>query len=92
MLCRKYAPPENPALIPLQSVWASHVRVAWSHSPRLAVLMAERFKQNAIRSEIRQLVLANPCKASTVPEALDYLLGTRISPAARPHLKVGVVV
>ena len=49
--------------------------------------MRSRFKNAAVAAEVHRLVLADPLAASSSPEALDVFLGSKVSPAARPHLK-----
>ncbi|CAH1104235.1 unnamed protein product [Psylliodes chrysocephalus] len=57
--------------------WHDYTRLAWDISPSLAVYLPTRFKLNdAIISEIKNLVQMNPHAVSKIPEALQYLVTT----------------
>ncbi|GAA96782.1 uncharacterized protein L969DRAFT_97129 [Mixia osmundae IAM 14324] len=63
------------------------VQTAWRTDPAIAVHMAARFKSNAVRNEVRSLVLRYPRQARDVPEALEYVAADKLTTAARPALK-----
>lgn len=72
----------------LQTAWTQYVQSAWNHSPRLAVLMTQRFKDASVTEEVARLVRQDPAKAADVPEALEFFLGTHLGAKTRQQLRV----
>jgi hypothetical protein len=50
--------------------------------------MTERFKDQAVSTEVARLVRSEPEKAADVPEALDFFIGGHLSSKSRAQLKV----
>lgn len=67
--------------------WNDFTRLAWDISPVLAIYLPTRFKINdAIISQIKNLVQMNPSSVTHVPEALQYLATTEAILADSPKL------
>ncbi|KAG0309234.1 phosphatidylinositol-4- kinase [Dissophora globulifera] len=72
-----------------EEAWRAMVRFAWSISPSLALQLMTRFKNNAIPSEIGQLLASDPFAAIHDSDAIQILLGEgafRYSPAQLKYL------
>jgi phosphatidylinositol 4-kinase len=74
-------------LTQLQDEWSRMVRRSWSHSPAMAVHMAERFKIAQVQTEVSRLVRGDPRAVIHVAEALHFLLGDRLEPGTRRGLQ-----
>ena len=69
------------ALVPL-------VRTAWLLDPSIAIELATRFHYPRLHREIRFLLLSNPERAISLPEALPLIFGGQLQSDAAPVLKV----
>lgn len=69
-----------------KSSWVKTVQTAWEVNPAVAIHMAERFKP--AQPHVLRLIRANPQEVLHVPEALQFLLGSRLDPVVRKSLKV----
>jgi len=49
------------------------VKIAWQHSPGLAIQLAARFQQQALLREVREYILNEPASSLDEPEALQML-------------------
>ncbi|KAL1668533.1 hypothetical protein GGF50DRAFT_96468 [Schizophyllum commune] len=58
--------------------WQTLVRTAWQVDPAIAVFMAERFKQPAVRNEVVRLVRSSTRDVMDVAEAVPYLIGDNL--------------
>jgi phosphatidylinositol 4-kinase len=55
--------------------WKTLISTAWEIDPKLAVRLAERFRNNAIpQAEITRMVQADPGRVYDLPEAVVYLV------------------
>ncbi|TRM58568.1 hypothetical protein BD626DRAFT_550606 [Schizophyllum amplum] len=55
--------------------WQNLVRTVWQIDPAIAVFMAERFKQPAVRNEVVRLVRSSTRDVMDVAEAVTFLIG-----------------
>lgn len=57
------------------TVWREYTRLAWIHSPTLAIYLPQRVRNDdSITDEVSRLVCSDPDVVSHVPEALKYLV------------------
>lgn len=60
------------------TVWRDYTRLAWIHSPTLAIYLPQRVRNDeSITDEVSRLVCSDPDAVSHVPEALKYLVTTK---------------
>lgn len=60
------------------TVWRDYTRLAWIHSPTLAIYLPQRVRNDeSITDEVSRLVCSDPDVVSHVPEALKYLVTTK---------------
>ncbi|KAI8063818.1 hypothetical protein BC940DRAFT_327279 [Gongronella butleri] len=68
--------------------WKTVIRYAWRRNVRMAIQMAERFKQcTVVTQELNNLIANNTLDVLHVPEALVLLFGDGIQPTAKLDLK-----
>nr|CAG8453226.1 5703_t:CDS:10 [Entrophospora candida] len=67
--------------------WQGVVQHAWSISPRLAIQLANRFKQVVIQSELQKIMASKIIEAVNISEALPLLLGDKLNQNVLPQLK-----
>ncbi|KAI0046132.1 atypical/PIKK/PI4K protein kinase [Auriscalpium vulgare] len=71
----------------LDSTWMSAIRTVWEIDPAIAVHFTERFKHPIVASEVGRSVRSNPKDVLHVPEALRFLLGSKLDLHVRRDLK-----
>lgn len=60
------------------TVWRDYTRLAWVHSPMLAIYLPQRVRNDdSITDEVTRLVCSDPDAVSHVPEAMKYLVTTK---------------
>ena len=60
------------------TVWRDYTRLAWAHSPTLAIYLPQRVRNDeSITDEVSRIVCSDPDAVSHVPEALKYLVTTK---------------
>lgn len=63
---------------PTEATFLKHIRTAWAVRPALAIQLATRLRSQRISQEIRSLLLQQPERALSEPEALDILIGDQL--------------
>lgn len=60
------------------TVWRDYTRLAWIHSPTLAIYLPQRVRNDeSITDEVSRLVCSDPDVVSHIPEGLKYLVTTK---------------
>ena len=65
------------------------INKAWKLLPAMAVHMGERFKHAPIQTELTRLVRTDSRAVINVPEALHFLLGSKLEAGLQRALQVG---
>lgn len=71
-----------------QTIPSALIKVAWEHSPSLAIQLAARFQQPALLREVRTFILQDPAAALDEPEALQMLYENGLPQDVGSQLKV----
>lgn len=71
-----------------QTIPSSLIKVAWEHSPSLAIQLAARFQQPALLKEVRAFILKDPASSLDEPEALQMLYENGLPQDVGSQLKV----
>ena len=72
-----------------QTIPSPLVKIAWQHSPGLAIQLAARFPQQTLLREVRDYILNDPASSIDEPEALQILYENGLPLDVGPQLKVG---
>ncbi|KAI9887006.1 MAG: phosphatidylinositol-4- kinase [Watsoniomyces obsoletus] len=73
---------------PSETVLLAHLQTAWEESPAFAIRLNRRFRSAALVNELRRVLLREPHKATSEPDALPIILGSSLPPDASSMLKV----
>ncbi|KAE9409758.1 hypothetical protein BT96DRAFT_962286 [Gymnopus androsaceus JB14] len=66
----------------VESSWSALIRTLWQINPGIAIHLTERLKLAVTRAEVTKLVRSSTVDVLDVPEALNFLLGEGMEPAA----------